>query len=940
LAVPVDSSAARAVVAPKPPEIPPPHRFPLVATVAPLVVSAVLFAVTRSAYTLVFAALGPVVALASSVDAALSRRRLRRREAARFARDVARVSAEIEDAHRLERAERDAPSPRSAELTLFPELVGTRWRRRAIGDVPVRVGSAVLASELDYDSAPTYGSGEHDSAVDVTLIELRERSSRLDRAPVLLRVSRGVGIIGPATHRVAIARAIVLQLAASLSPAEWSVSAPAGTATEWIRLLPQAVDADRPSNGVEFRSGARSIVVICARSASELPHEIDCVVEAQANGIGLIDRATVFPDFVGEELASERASELAEFARRSGVRPSAGTLIPESLTFDSLTQVGEIDGTLVSAVGTAESGPLLLDLVADGPHAIVGGTTGSGKSELLLSWVLGMAAQRSPSAVTFLFVDFKGGASFGSLIELPHSVGVLTDLDAEQSLRAIASLAAELRHRERQLAARALRSIDDAESLPFPRLVVVVDEYAALVDTFPALHAAFADIAARGRSLGVHLVLCTQRPAGVVRDGILANCALRLSLRVTSAADSAAVLGTDAAASLPARPLGRALVSAGGGPALRFQVARSDRADVARVIDRWASAPRPRASWLSPLPHRLSFAALEPGEPADRLPFALADLPEEQAQRTAAYTPRDHGSLLVVGAGGSGKTGVLAALAMAPSTLSVIRVSTEPARLWDVLTTALSAPIDGGRVLLFDDIDIALAGCEESYQAAIVDLLSRLLREGPRAGIFCVLTARRQGGALHGLAALCDSRLVLRMSDRADHALAGGDGDFVANLPPGGGHWRGDRIQVVVAPDPVAPQGGPLSSEVIAATADFVVASSRPDAFAQRLSTLVPERSVVVLAPAAFGVPSTDLDVSNAGVPPIVVADPDVWQSQWNLFAAALRGGDVLFDGCSLADFRALTRSRDLPPPFPRGERPLWIRSADGAVRRARLASG
>src|SRR5258708_39991748 len=92
------------------------------------------------------------------------------------------------------------------------------------------------------------------------------------------------------------------------------------------------------------------------------------------------------------------------------------------------------------------------------------------------------------------------------------------------------------------------------------RLVIVVDEFAAVVSGQPELHELFADLSARGRSLGLHLVLCTQRPSGVVRDAVLANITLRISLRVTDRADSVAVIGTDAAAALPVEPPGRALV--------------------------------------------------------------------------------------------------------------------------------------------------------------------------------------------------------------------------------------------------------------------------------------------------------------------------------------------------------------------------------------------
>jgi S-DNA-T family DNA segregation ATPase FtsK/SpoIIIE len=97
---------------------------------------------------------------------------------------------------------------------------------------------------------------------------------------------------------------------------------------------------------------------------------------------------------------------------------------------------------------------------------------------------------------------------------------------------------------------------------------------------------------------------------------------------------------------------------------------------------------------------------------------------------------------------------------------------------------------------------------------------------------------------------------------------------------------------------------------------------------------------VAPLAPPAFGAPRDELEVSRGGTPAIVVADADTWQGQWSLFSALQRSTVILFDGCSLAEVRALTRSRDLPPPFARGERPLWMRRPDGSVSRATLVTG
>src|SRR5258708_36856253 len=111
------------------------------------------------------------------------------------------------------------------------------------------------------------------------------------------------------------------------------------------------------------------------------------------------------------------------------------------------------------------------------------------------------------------------------------------------------------------------------------RLVIVVDEFAAVVSGQPELHELFADLSARGRSLGLHLILCTQRPSGVVRDAVLANVTLRVSLRVTDRGDSIAMLGTDAATRLPQAPRGRALIADGAGVTREVQLALAKPGD-------------------------------------------------------------------------------------------------------------------------------------------------------------------------------------------------------------------------------------------------------------------------------------------------------------------------------------------------------------------------
>ena len=211
---------------------------------------------------------------------------------------------------------------------------------------------------------------------------------------------------------------------------------------------------------------------------------------------------------------------------------------------------------------------------------MIAGTTGSGKSELLRTLVISLALHHPPDAINFVLVDYKGGSTFDTCVDLPHTVGLVTDLDDGLAERALVSLDAELHRRERLLRTFGAADLDQylhstgrdaAASLP--RLVVVIDEFASLAHDVPDFLSALVDIAQRGRSLGVHLLLATQRPAGVVSDDIRANTNMRIALRLHDRTDAIDVIGDAAAASLPRGVPGRALLRLGPSELMTFQVA-------------------------------------------------------------------------------------------------------------------------------------------------------------------------------------------------------------------------------------------------------------------------------------------------------------------------------------------------------------------------------
>ena len=382
-------------------------------------------------------------------------------------------------------------------------------------------------------------------------------------------------------------------------------------------------------------------------------------------------------------------------------------------------------------VGLTTDGAWTLDLRRDGPHALIAGTTGAGKSEFLQTLVASLAVANRPDAMTFVLVDYKGGAAFKDCARLPHTVGLVTDLDGHLVERALASLSAELTTREQLLGAVGAKDIEDYWDSdappPLPRLVIVIDEFASMIEELPEFVRGLVGIAQRGRSLGVHLVLATQRPSGVVSPEIRANTNLRVALRVTDVAESQDVIDAPDAASIAKSTPGRGYVRTGHTSLQLLQSARvggrrpglavASQVPVTAVAGPWsvlgqpapattrnepepdqdqtdlhalveaireaaADLPPQRGPWLEPLPAMVRLSTLFRGDasalgegpattpagppaalPLRPVPYGLADLPERQVQQPAVLD-LEHGShLLVVGAPRSGRSTMLRTVA-------------------------------------------------------------------------------------------------------------------------------------------------------------------------------------------------------------------------------------------------------------------------------------
>jgi S-DNA-T family DNA segregation ATPase FtsK/SpoIIIE len=389
---------------------------------------------------------------------------------------------------------------------------------------------------------------------------------------------------------------------------------PAGAATGSSHLLPHLVLVVVDHEAVVGEAAVQRILdegrslgaslLIALPNPRDVPEGCQAWVELEGEARGLLHRknAAHALSFVPDQISAKQATQFAKgLAPLEPEEPGAASDLPtqvrlldligrpdlESLDIESrwLAALSRPPSLKVSVGAKAGRRPLVVDLKQSGhgPHGLIAGTTGSGKSELLLTLLTALALDHHPHQVNFVLVDYKGGTAMSVLADLPHTVGVVTDLDGRQTRRALMALRSEMTRREEILARHQVADIEKYHELgiaePFPYLFIVIDEFAELRDRFKndlgEVLSEFVSVAQKGRALGVHLILAMQKPEGVVNDAIRANMRFRICLRVERAEDSRNVLNRPDAYLLPNRPAGRAYFQVGNNEIFElFQVGR------------------------------------------------------------------------------------------------------------------------------------------------------------------------------------------------------------------------------------------------------------------------------------------------------------------------------------------------------------------------------
>ncbi len=597
------------------------------------------------------------------------------------------------------------------------------------GTVSARIGKGPVASPLEI-IVPKERFDSVDDSLKSCPAMIKQKYTTINGTPVIATLSPGgvsAFILGDCRDCDMLA-AFILQLAASYDPESLKISMKTDINTMryfmWAAMLPhfdrQEVFPDAPGMRVVFTDdiayaykliSCGVITVMVKKSEADLPSGVSDVINRGSE-------KTAY-DSIPRKLCFSYAGQMAGLWGVKDAQEAIPPVVPFGKLFDAHMMAGgrkrlcrmildnyegnDITAALAAPIGISEGGKkTVLDIheKAAGPHGLIAGTTGSGKSELLTTLILSLAMEYPPDKLAFLLIDYKGGGMSGIFTGLPHVLGSVSNLSRAEAHRAMTALGSENIKRQKIFAAAGVNNINDyirlyekgKAGVPIPHVVIIVDEFAELRREEPEFMDSLISISQIGRSLGMHLILATQKPAGVVDERIRSNSRFRIALRLVDRSDSMDMLRRGDAVDI--RECGRAFLQVGndeifecfqsgyamgpagdGTEAVRFfedllpgdeiipsgeQCPGKDReatwfevglgSVISACAEKGYAVPEPL--WMPPLPQDIR----------DDSAYAVYDDPFAQTYRKAVYDQASDGHVLITGRSGSGKSELAATL--------------------------------------------------------------------------------------------------------------------------------------------------------------------------------------------------------------------------------------------------------------------------------------